>query len=379
MNSKLKYLIVSIIIVSIAVVFYQKVYIPKSTYSTVSPTKGDFDVKVFGIGNVGAKNIYAINAQTSAKIKEIRTDAGEWVKKGDLLVVMDSVDLPQLIKVSQISAKKSDSELIASQKELESLIAQKDLALVTYKRYKRLKEQSFASQSEYDKAKADLDAIIAQIDASKAHIDSAKEEVKRSQKSVKALEVKLSRYKIYAPVDGYVISKDAELQESVVPTQPILKIVDPKTVWIKAYIDERKSGNIKLNQKAEITLRSQANKKFEGYVSRIVPQSDALTQEREVDISFKKLPIPFYINEQAEVLITTESLKNSVQIPADLIVHKGENSGVWVENNSQAHFNTLDVLSIGENMAAVKNLDINSKIIVPSEKKKPLYEGSRVH
>lgn len=379
MNSKLKYLIVSIIIVSIAVVFYQKVYIPKSTYSTVSPTKGDFDVKVFGIGNVGAKNIYAINAQTSAKIKEIRTDAGEWVKKGDLLVVMDSVDLPQLIKVSQISAKKSDSELIASQKELESLIAQKDLALVTYKRYKRLKEQSFASQSEYDKAKADLDAIIAQIDASKAHIDSAKEEVKRSQKSVKALEVKLSRYKIYAPVDGYVISKDAELQESVVPTQPILKIVDPKTVWIKAYIDERKSGDIKLNQKAEITLRSQANKKFEGYVSRIVPQSDALTQEREVDISFKKLPIPFYINEQAEVLITTESLKNSVQIPADLIVHKGENSGVWVENNSQAHFNTLDVLSIGENMAAVKNLDINSKIIVPSEKKKPLYEGSRVH
>jgi len=379
MNSKLKYLIALIIIVFIVVVFYEKVYIPRSTYSTVSPTKGDFDVKVFGIGNVGAKNIYAINAQTSAKIKEIRTDAGEWVKKGDLLVVMDSVDLPQLIKVSQISAKKADSELIASQKELESLLAQKDLALVTYKRYKRLKEQSFASQSEYDKAKADLDAIIAQIDASKAHIDSAKEEVKRSQKSVKALEVKLSRYKIYAPVDGYVISKDAQLQESVAPTQAILKIVDPKTVWIKAYIDERKSGNIKLNQKAEITLRSQANKTFEGYVSRIVPQSDALTQEREIDVAFKKLPIPFYINEQAEVLITTESLKNVVQIPADLIVHKGENAGVWVENNAHAHFNKLDILSIGEKMAAVKNLDMNSKIIIPSQKKKALYEGSRVH
>ena len=212
-----------------------------------------------------------------------------WVKKGDLLVTMDTVDIPQLLDEAKISVKKANSELIASQKELQSIKAQKNLAQVTYNRYAKLQKQSFASQAEYDKAKADLDVINAQIEATKAHINSAKAEVTRAKKGVEALEVKLSRYKIYAPVDGYVISKDAEIAQSVTPSQSILKIVDPKTVWIKAYIDEKISGDVKVGQKASITLRSQNDKKFSGYVKRIVAQSDAITEEREVNIAFDKL------------------------------------------------------------------------------------------
>lgn len=379
MKNKVKYLIILAVILSSGAIFYQKVYVPKSTYAKVSPTQGNLDIKVFGLGSVSAKNIYIVNAQTSAKIKEIKTDAGEWVKKGELLVVMDSVDLPQLIQEAQISTKKADSQLLASQSELKSLMIQKNLALITYKRYKKLKEQSFVSQSEYDKAKADLDTIVAQIEATKAQVNSAKEEVLRAKVNVKALKVKLTRYKIYAPVNGYVISKDAQVQDSVVATQPILKIVNPKTVWIKAYVDERISGNIEENQSAQITLRSKPDKKFQGYVRRIAPQSDAITQEREVDVSFDKLPIPFFMNEQAEVLITTNSLKDVVKIPSNLLVYKGGNSGVWIDDNNRAHFNKLKILAIDDDIAAVENLNMNAKVIVPSKHKKPLFEGARIH
>jgi RND family efflux transporter MFP subunit len=291
---------------------------------------------------------------------------------------MDSVDLPQLLQEAKISVKKSLLEVVATQKELNSQLAQKKLAQVTYTRYKKLKKQSFASQSEYDKAKADLDALEAEMQATKAHINSAKAEVKRSRKVVEALEVKLSRYKVYAPVDGYVISKDAQITQSVVPTQAILKIVDPKTVWIKSYIDERISSNIKIGQKAQITLRSEPNKKFNAYVKRIVAQSDAVTQEREVDVAFEKLPIPFYINEQTEVLINTKKLLNAVKIPSDLIVYKDSKAGVWVIKNGSAHFNKVKILGINKNMTAVDGLNINVELIVPAKDKKPLYEGSRV-
>ncbi|WP_152183587.1 efflux RND transporter periplasmic adaptor subunit [Sulfurimonas indica] len=379
MNRWMKYGIIFVALFIVGSVFYNKVYIPKSTYVKVRAQRGAMDVYVFGIGNVGAKNIYAVNALSAAKILEIKKDAGEWVKKGELLVVMDPVDLPQLLEEAKIAVKKASLELIAFKKELQSLIAQKNLVQLTYERYAKLKEQSFASQSEYDKAKADLDAIDAQIEATKARIDSAKAEVRRAKKSTEALAVKLSRYKITAPVDGYIIAREADVAESVVPTQAILKIVDPKTVWIKAYIDEKISGNIKVGQKAKITLRSRSNEKFSGYVSRIVPQSDAVTGEREVDVMFEKLPIPFYINEQAEVLIATKKLKNVLKIPLNVLVHKKSVTGVWVDKDGRASFKELQILAVSDNEVAVANIDNQVKIILPAQNKKPLFEGARVH
>ena len=379
MNTMIKYVIVALLVVGGALVFYNKVYIPKSTYNKITPTKGNLDVTVFGIGEVDAKDIYSVNAQTSAKILTITKDAGDWVKKGELLVAMDPVDLPQLLQEAKIAVKKASLEHIASKKELQSLVAQKKLALITYKRYAKLKEQSFASQSEYDKAKADLDALNAQIAASKARINAAAAEIVRAQKGVEALSVKLSRYTITAPIDGYVIAREADVAESIAPTMPILKIVDPKTVWIKASIDERISGAIAVGQKAIITLRSQANKKFLGLVKRIAPQSDAVTQEREVDVAFEKLPIPFYMNERAEVLITTKTLKDVVKIPSDLLVHKENRVGVWIDSNSKAHFNEVKVLGISNNEAAVSGLSLSAKVLVAVANKKPLFEGSGIH
>jgi len=379
MSKIVKYSVIAAVICMAGFIFYNKVYIPKSSYKTISPTVGSLDVEVFGIGNVGAKNTYTINAQMGGKIVSILSDEGMWVKKGDLLVTMDSVDLPELLDAAKISVEKANSELEVSQKELKSLQAQKNLALVTYTRFAKLKKQSFVSQSEYDKAKADLDVINAQLDSADARINSGKIEVTRAKKGVESLEVKLSRYKIYAPVDGYVISRDAEVAESMTPSQSILQIVDPKTVWIKAYIDEKISGNVKVGQKANITLRSQSDKKFSGYVKRIVAQSDAVTQEREVNITFNTLPNPFYINEQAEVIIATKHFKDIVKIPSTAVLYRGEKVGVWVNEKDKAHFQNLEIIARGEKELGITGIDKDAKILIATPKNKALTEGKSVH
>ena len=360
-------------------VFYNKVYIPKTTYSTISPKVGSLDVEVFGIGNVSAQNIYSINAQTGGKILSILNDEGMWVKKGDLLVTIDTVDMPQLMEEAKISVKKANFELEASQKELYSLKAQKDLALITHKRSVQLRKQTSISQAEYDKSKANLDVLTAQIDAAKAHINAAKTEIIRAKKGVEALEVKLSRYKIYAPVDGYIISRDAEVAQSVTPSQSILTIVDPKTIWIKAYIDEKISGDVKVGQKTTITLRSQSHKEFSGYVKRIVVKSDAVTGEREVNVAFDTLPIPFYINEQAEVSISTKHFKDIVKIPSTSIVYRDEKDGIWINKESKAHFQNVEIIARGEKELAVSGIDKDAKILIATPKNKPLKEGMSIH
>jgi len=379
MSKLLKYALIAAVLLAAAVLFYKKVYIPKTTYETVSSTKGDLSVEVFGIGNVGAKYIYNITAQTGGKILSIKTDEGKWVKKGDLLITVDSVDIPQLLEEAELSVKKARSEFVASQKELQSLLAQKRLAQITYTRYAKLKKRSFASKAEYDKAKADLDVIDAQIAANQAHTRSADMEVLRAEKAVSGIKEKLERYQVYAPVDGYVIARSAEVAQSIVPSQTVLQIVNPDDVWIKAYIDEKISGGIKVGQKAEITLRSQYEKRFSGTVKRIAAQSDAVTQEREVNVAFDKLPLPFYINEQAEVSIASKTYKDVVKVPLKALAYYKEKTGVWTEKSGKAHFVPLGVLARGQHEAVVTGIDDNREILIESGKKKTLKEGADVH
>ena len=380
MNKRIKYIIIVLLAIVGGFLFYKNVYIVKTTYKTLSPKVANLDIKVFGIGNVSAKDIYSITAQTGGKIISILTDEGQWVKKGDLLITIDPVDMPELVQEMLISVEKTKSELKALIKESESLNAQKELALITYKRYEKLVKQSFVSRSEFDKAKTDLNALTAQLEATLVRIESSKIEVQRTQKNADSLKTKLSRFQIYAPVDGYVISKSAEVAQNVASSTTILKIVDPKTLWIKAYIDEKISGDIKVGQKAEITLRSQSNKQFTGYVKRIVAQSDAVTQEREINVAFDELPIPFYINEQARVTINAKTISNAITIPLNTLKVEDGKEGVWTLIDNKAYFKELNIQAKGDNEAAIiSGIKTEDIIIIPDSSKKALSEGMRIN
>ncbi len=378
MKSWMKYTLTFIIISFVGIIFYKKVYIPKRTFKITKATKGDLRVFVEGIGNVGAKNIYNITAQTGGRILKIMTDEGKWVKKGDLLIVMDGVDLHALLSELKATLLKAKYGVISSQKELQNQKAQEIFLQKTFNRYSKLNSKGYVSRAEYDKAKADLQSIKATIQGTISQINAAKEEVKKTRESIKALKIKISRLKVYSPIDGYVISKNAEEQQTVLPTTTILKIVNPKTLWIETNIDESVSSQIKPNQKAKIYLRSNPNKLLYGKVNRIEAVSDPVTLEKKIDVSFDKVPEPFFINEQAKVAIMTKKYKNVFKIPLDLLVQKNGKLGIWILKNDKAHF--LKIVKIGENNneIAIKNINSKTKIIIPNSSK-TLKEGMKIY
>lgn len=375
----IKYLITLAIIALIGVLFYTKVYIPKTTFKILSPSVGSLNETIKGIGNVSAKDIYPITAQTGGRVLKVNTDVGHYVKKGDLLLVMDGVDLEEQLEVAKESLEKSHYDRKALQDELANQIAQKRLLEITYKRNKKLKSQNFASQSEFDKAKTNLDAMQASINATKARIGSAHSAIKIALKNIDVIEAKIKRLKVYAPVDGYVVERSVEVGQSVTPSTPLLKIVDTKTLWVETKIDERVSASIKVGQKAKIRLRSEPNKVYEGIVKRIDAVSDAVTFERVIDVGFVHNPQPFYINEQAEVRVALKSYSNLVKIPSSVVVQNGGKSGVWTLQNGHAKFVKIQIIAQTDDAVGVSNLTKNIKIIVPDAKKKALKNGMKIH
>ncbi len=379
MKSYLKYITVGLIIAVGGAIFYNKVYVVKSTFATIKPTKGDLVVNIRGIGNVDAKNIYNITAQSGGKINEIFYDEGDEVKKGDLLLSIDAVDMPLLVDEAKASLSKAGHEAKSAKETKEALEAQRMLLESTHQRYKKLLEQKFLSQAEYDKAKSDLDNIDAQIASSKAKIASALSEELRLKKSIEALGEKLQRFKIYSPIDGYIISKDAELASYVLPSSTIFKIVDPKTLWVRANVDERVASELKVGLKATIRLRSKPNENIPATLQRVVAMSNAVTLEREINVGFDVTPKEFYINEQAEVSVEVATYKDAIKIPSKLLRTYKEKRGVWVAEGENAQFKPIEILAQSDEEVAISlGIDAQTTLLVLEENKKPLSDGMKI-
>jgi len=379
MKASVRYLIVLVIMAALATGVYFKVYIPKHTFATLHPTKGQLQVSVQGIGNVNALNIYAITAQTGGKIERILTDEGQQVKKGELLIVMDGVDLPQQLAMAQSNLQKAEYEVQALQGELDNQKAQETLLQITFNRYKTLNKQQFVTRAEYDKALAELQGIQAAIAATTARIDSSLAGVTVARKNIDALQEKIDRLKIHAPVDGHVISREAEVAQYVQPSTQILQIVDPATLWVETKIDERISGRVKEGQQATIIMRSQPGSPYKGIVQRIDAMTDPVTLERTINVSFTTIPEPFFINEQARVIIAVHQYDNVVKVPLQVVVQKEGKTGMWVVQNGRAHWTAIDTLGVSETELAMAKGSVEGSIIIPTRGKKSLREGMRIY
>ncbi|MDO8282086.1 MAG: efflux RND transporter periplasmic adaptor subunit [Thermodesulfovibrionia bacterium] len=375
----IKYALAAVLLFVSALFFYQKAYVPKRTFTTVSPLRGDLEVEVFGIGEVDAKNIYTISSQSGGKLDGVYKDQGEWVKNGELLAVIDPVDLKSKLAEGRAAYQKALLEIEAAKKEYALNEERHKLALLTYERYDRLYKKEYVAQAEYDNAKTEMLTSEIQLQGNGVNIRSGEAEAAGLLQSINGIEAKLKTLQIRSPIDGYVIVKEAETSETVTPSQPILRIVDPETLWIRTYIDERISGDIRAGQRAGITLRSQPDRSFSGHVSRINTMSDSVTQERVVEIIFDEIPMPFFVNEQAEVHIQVKTLSNILKIPASLIVAYGGKKGVWISKDKAAHFQTLEIIAQSDDEVAVgSGIDENSRIIIPDAHKKTLHEGMSI-
>ena len=107
-----------------------------------------------------------------------------------------------------------------------------------------------------------------------------------------------------------------------------------------------------------------------------MPKVDLVTNEKEVNIAFNKLPTPFYIGAQVDAKILVKTYKDIYKIPLNVVSFYNKKQGIWVKQNNKAHFIPIKMKIKNDKFVKIDN--INLEIIVPNPKKKPLSEGSKV-
>ena len=105
------------------------------------------------------------------------------------------------------------------------------------------------------------------IDQARAKLLSAKEGLNQARQQ-------LAYTELIAPMDGVVLSTSAEPGEYLNPAGPVLTLGRTARPWLRAYINERDLGRIKLNQEVSVTTDSFPAKSYPGRVSFIGSQAE---------------------------------------------------------------------------------------------------------
>lgn len=248
----------------------------------------DLTPRIYGNGTVEAKVVVGVSSRITGRIVELHADQGDRVKRGRGLAKLEDRDLAEQLRKAQATL---------------------ELTSRNARRYRSLADKDLASRLE------------AEQHETAARVAAAEEAAARSR---------LDDTLIAAPEDGLIISRHLEKGAIAAPGQAIFSLVDPKTVWVKANVDESLLRGVAVGRKALISLRSAPGEEFPGEVVRVGHESDRVTEQLVVDVAFTPPLRDFHLGEQADVLIIDETRTAARSLPSAAVVARGRGRGVWV-------------------------------------------------
>jgi len=376
-TSMIKNTFIVLVIVAIGSFFYLKVYLPKITFASVSPTIEDINETVFGVGTIEAKEIILLAPKTTSKVLSLFADQGDMVAKGKVLATMDPSDLVALREEAIMSLKKSRMSLLAQQSLIKELEAKYYLAHTTLTRYQHLISNGFVAQAELDTARSADQSAKAQLENATVQIRVLQADVERNEALTQSSNAKIDDLTLRAPMDTVVMSRDAEVGSTVPSGSPVFKLINPQTIWVKIYINERQSGALHVGQSASITLRSRPTTPYHGHIARIGIESDRTTEERDVDIALDHPQLPLYVGERAEATIQLSSHPAVLTLPQLAITTLNGQKGVWIADKGHAHFKPLVLhVSSSNGLIMIEGVNEKDKVILPAGR--DISEGMRV-
>ena len=335
------------------------VTIAKVETRTISPA-------LFGIGTVEARYTYKIGPTFASRVESVNVNVGDRVKAGQVLGEMDPIDLDDRVLSQESALKRAD----AAVREAE---ARQNYAQIQARRYEKL----FASRTISEES---LTTRRMELQIANAALSGAREELARARFDREALLAQQKNLQLIAPADGIVAVRDADPGTIIVAGQPVLEVIDPKSLWINVRFDQISASGLVAGLPAHITLRSRGGQVLEGRVLRVEPMADAVTEETLAKVIFDTQPEPMPpIGELAEATLDMPALPAAPVILNVAVQREGDKLGVWriVDNDLRFSPIKLGASDLDGYVQVLEGLKSGDQIVIYSEK--ALTSQSRIH
>jgi RND family efflux transporter MFP subunit len=253
-------------------------------------------------GTVEPERKVEVYSRLSAYVKEIVKEEGSFLKKNDVIALLDDTEIRFLHRQAQIQLEQAKVTL----KDQEA----------TYNRNKELKETNMISEQVFQAAQVAFD---------KARLDH-----ETRQENYKDLELQLSYTRIKSPVEGYVTERLIEVGSRVNTNQHIYTVEDFFPLLVKVYVPTSDVVNLKPGLDALVFTDVLSGMTFEGKIKLINPRIDVQSGTVKVTVEVfdksRKLTPGMFV--ETKILISNNP--DAIVIPKKCVSYKREEAFVFV-------------------------------------------------
>ncbi len=229
--------------------------------TTEKVQKRDLVEKVSATGEIKPKKNINISTDVAGKILKILVEEGEAVKKGQLLIKIDSA-------IYEANADRDREIISSSQADLVSQEANLRKARQYLGRRKQLFDEGLISRELYE------DAVI-QHEIAQANKQANLHRIEQARASLKSTSDAIRKTSILTPIDGIVTSLKVEAGEVAIigtmnnPGTVLLTIADLSVMQAEVLVDETDVVKVRIGKKAEVTVDAIPGHVMSGKVTEV--------------------------------------------------------------------------------------------------------------
>ena len=218
-------------------------------------------VDISVVGNVEAYSVVTVRAQTGGMLTKVNFQEGDYVKKDDVLFLIDRKPLEGQMKSAVANLQKSTALELQAEANLNRDAANAKYAREQTDRYLKLVEQGIFAKEQGEQLKSNADSLAQLLEADKAAINSAKAQMESDQSAINNLNIQLGYTNVYAPIDGRtgnVVQKAGNVITANTMDLATINQVEP--IYVTFSVPEAKLADVKRysgSGKLAVTARAQ--------------------------------------------------------------------------------------------------------------------------
>lgn len=234
----------------------------KPVYVTEALKQGDLLLTVLANGTLQPTRTVSVGSELSGTVRKVWVDVNDSVKKGQVLVELDTDKLNAQVGRSRATLASSQ----ARQHQVEATLKEARANLARLEEVRRLSGGQVPSATELDGSRATLARAEADLLAAKASVDDARHALSTD-------ETNLSKAAVKASIDGVVLTRSVEPGQAVAASLQAVTLFtvaeDLKKLRLEVAVDEADVGQVKEGQRASFTVSAYPSRSYPATVTRV--------------------------------------------------------------------------------------------------------------
>ena len=232
------------------------------SYITEPASRGDLTLTVTANGTLQPTRSVNIGSELSGTVLRVLVDVNDFVKKGQVLVALDTAKLSDQVQRSRAALASAQAQLAQAA----ATVTESRASLARLEEVARLSGGKVPSKAELDSARAAHERAVAAESSARANVDSARA-------SLATDETNLSKASIRSPTDGVVLTRSVDPGNAVAASLQAVTLFtvaeDLRKMRLQVNVDEADVGRVKLGQPASFTVSAFPSRRFPASITRV--------------------------------------------------------------------------------------------------------------